>query len=324
LCGSKGFSYKFELYTGQENQDKYRLIDEPDLMASANAVVRLSRITPENNNYRLYFDNYYTTIPLISYMASKGIQTLGTVRRNRLPNCKFPSDKILNKQPRGTAYEYITVFNDTPITSVVWKDNKIVSLLERIQPIDTINRFDKKSKRVIKIDCPNIIKEYNRHMGGVDLLDSLIGRYKIKMRSKKWYIRIWYHLIDVAIVNAWILYRRVEMEHGRKATISLFDFRVEVATSLTKVGEVITPKRGRPSSASSSQLLEKEIELKRKKPHHNTMPPKNVRLDLTDHWPTFTQTRFRCKLPGCGKLSYCICTKCRNHFCCNANRNCRL
>lgn len=34
-------------------------------------------------------------------------------------------------------------------------------------------------------NCPYVITTYNKHMGGVDLLDSLIGRYKIIMRSKK-------------------------------------------------------------------------------------------------------------------------------------------
>lgn len=49
-------------------------------------VVRLARIVPEYKN-PIYFDNYHSTIPLVSYMASKGTQTLGTVRQNRLPNC---------------------------------------------------------------------------------------------------------------------------------------------------------------------------------------------------------------------------------------------
>jgi hypothetical protein len=62
-------------------------------MASANVVVRLARIVPENKNHVLYFDNYYSSIPLVSYMSSKGIQTLGTVRRNKLPNCQFMMKK---------------------------------------------------------------------------------------------------------------------------------------------------------------------------------------------------------------------------------------
>lgn len=96
---------------------------------------------------------------------------------------------------------------------------------------EKINRFDKKTKKTVQISCLKIIKEYNRHLGGVDLLDSLISRYKIKIRSKKWYMRIWYHLIDITIVNAWLLYKRVETEKGNKPKMTLFDFRFEIATS---------------------------------------------------------------------------------------------
>lgn len=52
-------------------------------------------------------------------MASKGIQILGTVCRNRLSNCQFDQEKIFNKYPRSIAQEYIIVFNDALLTSVV-------------------------------------------------------------------------------------------------------------------------------------------------------------------------------------------------------------
>jgi len=288
-------------------------------MASANVVVRLSRIIPENKNHRVFFDNYYTTIPLLTFMAKKGIRTLGTVRRNRLPNCQFISEKIMNNKARGTAFEYITVFDDIPLTSVVWKDNKIITLLSSYCGIltkNSINRFDKKTKRILDVNCPAIIKDYNRHMGGVDLLDSLIGRYKIRMRTKKWYMRIWYHLIDVTVVNAWLLYRRVEVLNGRKPTMSLFDFRLNVSYSLTKVG-TITPKRGRPPTS-----VLKEMAIKKRKPNTSLMPTDSVRKDCVDHWPVYVESRQRCKLNGCGKLTNCTCTKCNNYFCCGVNRNC--
>lgn len=265
MCGSNGFSYRFGLYTGQENQNKYRLPSEPDLMASSNVVVRFSRIIPESKNHRVFFNNYYTTIPLLAFMAKKGIHTLGIVRRNILTNCQFISEKIMNNKARGTAFEYIIVFYDIPFTSVVWKDNKIVTLLSSycgILPKNSINRFDKKTKRILDVNCPAIIKDYNRHMKGVDWFDSLIGRHKIRMRTKKWYMRIWYHLIDVTVVNAWLLYRRVEVLNGRKPTMSLYDFCLNVSYSLTKVG-TITPKRGRPPTSVLKEMAIKKGNLTR-------------------------------------------------------------
>lgn len=55
LCDVNGFAQKFS-----ENLPKNRLPTEPDLGASSNVVVRLTREMPKNINHRLYFDDYYT------------------------------------------------------------------------------------------------------------------------------------------------------------------------------------------------------------------------------------------------------------------------
>ena len=62
-------------------------------------------------------------------------------------------------------------------------------------PVQELKRFDKKEKKLEKVEvpCPNLVLEYNKHMGGVDLLDNILGRYKISMRTRKWYCRIFYH-----------------------------------------------------------------------------------------------------------------------------------
>jgi len=79
-------------------------------------------------------------------------------------------------------------------------------------------------------------------MGGVDLLDSIIGRYRIAIRSKKWYFKLFYHFLDVSLVNVWLLYRRA---YENEATISLVKFRQEVAVTLCQSGMISTPTRGR-------------------------------------------------------------------------------
>ncbi|KAJ8938649.1 hypothetical protein NQ314_011388 [Rhamnusium bicolor] len=78
-----GYAYSIELYTGQENEEKKRPVSEPNLGATANVVVRLARLIPQNMNHRLYFDNYYTSIPLLVYLSKQGIYSLGTVRKKQ-------------------------------------------------------------------------------------------------------------------------------------------------------------------------------------------------------------------------------------------------
>lgn len=50
LSGASGFAYNFELFSGQENNAEWRFVTKPDLGASANVVVRLSRVIPKNKN----------------------------------------------------------------------------------------------------------------------------------------------------------------------------------------------------------------------------------------------------------------------------------
>lgn len=245
LCGVSGFSYNFEVYTGLENNSEKRLPSEPNLGACANVVMRLSRCIPENINHKLYFDNYYTTLAVMVELAKKNIHCLGTLRKNRIPGLLLPNENEMKKKPRGFSAECLAGVDGIPITAIQWKDNKTVSLLSTFvgkEPISEVQRFDKKLKKRIPVECPKVVQVYNKHMGGVDLLDSIIGRYRIAMRSKKWYFKLFYHFLDMSLVNAWLLYRRA---YENEATIPLAKFRQEVAVALCQSGMISTPTRGR-------------------------------------------------------------------------------
>ncbi|XP_072401095.1 uncharacterized protein [Diabrotica undecimpunctata] len=99
-----------------------------------------------------------------------------------------------------------------------------------------------------EMDCLQIIKEYIRHMRGVDSMYGLLVRYCIHMTTRKWNNRIFYHLIDVAVINAYLLYHRI---HTKKEKTEFPVFRTQVAESLC-LCDMAPVKRpvGRPSSCS--------------------------------------------------------------------------
>lgn len=322
LSGSEsGFCYFFEIFTGQENDASKRLMNEKDLGSSANVVVRLLRTVPNDLNYRVCFDNYFSNLQLIAELSKRGIHSVGTIRKNRLYNDKLPNDKTMMSLPRGSSLEMTTRIENIEIANVAWRDNKVVNLISDFvgtNPIQSVHRFDKKLGKKMSIDCPNIVKEYNSCMGGVDLLDSFIGRNKIRIRSKKWYMRIFYHLLDLTITNSWILYRRVNIQRGidKKNLLTLADFRVKLGETLCKFGSV-SRHVGRPSTE-----ITKKIALKRK--HHSScrLPPKEARLDKLDHWPIWSENRLQCKVPKCKGYTSVKCSKCRVSLCFKKNRNC--
>ena len=50
--------------------------------------------------------------------------------------------------------------------------------------------------------CPVAVAKYNAIMGGVDRFDQLRGCYAIGRRSVKWWHRILFYLIDLAVMNS--------------------------------------------------------------------------------------------------------------------------
>ena len=90
----------------------------------------------------------------------------------------------------------------------------------------------------------NAIAKCSKFIEGVDRCDMFLELYRINFKSKKWYIRIFFYVLDHAIVNGWLLYRRT-LNKKSKQHMSLCDFKLDIATRLLSSNKY-TPKRGTP------------------------------------------------------------------------------
>lgn len=323
LADSGGIILDFIPYTGKippvsEN-------DIPDLGPSSNIVLHFAKNIPHDQNHLLYFDNWFTSVPLIKYLAEKGIWSCGTVRPNRLPGLKLSDDSEMKKKGRGTFEEWKSVGEDNTLTVVKWYDNKGVTLISSFaeaKPVDDATRFDRANKRNIKITRPFMVKTYNENMGGVDLADCLLSLYRIPIRSHKYYHRLIFHMLDMVMNNAWLLYRRDYQEKGitTEKRHTLLSFRMSVSESLTKEGKDITNqvKRGRPS------LTERYVEPPKKRASNQVRPGHDVRFDEVGHWPEVRNSRNFCKNMGCTGRTNVACLKCNVNLCLNNRNNCFL
>lgn len=175
----------------------------------------------------------------------------------------------------------------------------------------------KKIQKYKEVDCPEVVTVYNKHMGGVDLLDSHLGRHSIKIKSKKWYFRLFYHLFDLAVINAWILYKEVSlMKDPNAKLLNQKHFRLEIAQCFCSIGKS-GQKRGRPSSD-----IQQQLEVRKKRNPKAVVPPNDIRNDSLDHWPQWNEKRNRCKLPGCSGFTFVSCKKCCVFLCFNKDKNC--
>jgi len=103
------------------------------------------------------------------------------------------------------------------LTAVVWNDKRGVRLLTYIHdPLREGNYCDEHGNAI----KAGIVADYNRHMGHVVNTDRMGNSYTASRRTWKWTKELFFHLLDLAIVNSYILLSSC----GRKK-ISHRDFR---------------------------------------------------------------------------------------------------
>lgn len=178
-----------------------------------------------------------------------------------------------------------------------------------------MKRWPTSEKQFVDISRPAVVKDYNQAMGGIDLNDQLVAIYRTDIGTKKYYLRVFQHLLDVCVVNAWLLYRCHCSQRVDEAHMTLLNFRMDVASSLIKYGKHIAKRRGRPSKAALA------AETKKPKVVQAT-PTTDVRYDGLSHWPE-TANRQRCR--QCNQrnhFTYFKCSKCKVPLCLTKERNC--
>jgi hypothetical protein len=80
--------------------------------------------------------------------------------------------------------------------------------------------------------CP-MHKEYTTYMRGVDVADQLRASYSCQVRSHKWWHRIFYFLVDMTLVNMYIMYMSIlARERIKKVPITHLQFRTEMCRAL--------------------------------------------------------------------------------------------
>ncbi|CAF4509013.1 unnamed protein product, partial [Didymodactylos carnosus] len=247
LAGAEsGICYDFVFFTGKSGKSEHGF--------STKIILQLCETVPHGINHKLYFDNYYTTIQLQVELYKLGIHAVGTIRSNRFVGLVMKNENELSKEGRGAMDHRVTEVDGVRLYITRWYDNNVVNCLSTLygcHPINLVQRWSPKEKKYIQITQPGVVKSYNQHMGGVNLIAMLISLYRINIRSQKYYLKIIFHLIDLSLVNAWLLYRRhcSQFKIPKKDIMSLLSFRISVAEDLLKSNPqpLSSQKRGRPS-----------------------------------------------------------------------------
>ena len=129
------------------------------------------------------------------------------------------------------------------LTAVVWKDKRDVCLHDP----PTEGNYRDERRNAIKLA---IVADYNCHVGHVDNVDRMANSYTASRRTWKWTKKLFFHLLDLAIVNSYIL---LSSCGGKK--ISHRDFCLTlIREMLARSGHDPQPSIpvGRPTPASAN------------------------------------------------------------------------
>ncbi|XP_026108480.1 piggyBac transposable element-derived protein 4-like [Carassius auratus] len=274
LCG---YTWDFFIYEGKANVVESKGISYDSVMILAN-----ERLL--GSGYKLFVDNFYTSPKLFRDLLRKKIWACGTVRSNRIGHSK-------TQAPRGN----IRWFREEDLLFVEWKDKRDVLMCSTFHKAfngDTIKRNVKGADGVWapqEFPVPAAVLDYNKHMGGVDLSDALIGYYSVLHKTQRWYRTFFFHFVDIAVVNAFILHQQMAKMKNEKP-MSQKAFREALVNELAS-------------------------------------PPPPVRATLTpySHLPKYisgdsTSGRRRCKV--CQNKTPVMCVTCEIPFCFVPKRDC--
>ena len=70
-----------------------------------------------------------------------------------------------------------------------------------------MRRWNRQEREYIDLPIPHSVAKYNKGMGGVDLLDAMVAKYRGRVRRNKWWWPIFNWFVGVTAVNAWRLMR---------------------------------------------------------------------------------------------------------------------
>uniref|UniRef100_A0A3B4Z974 PiggyBac transposable element-derived protein domain-containing protein n=1 Tax=Stegastes partitus TaxID=144197 RepID=A0A3B4Z974_9TELE len=198
-----GYTWDFFVYEGKSMEASRNGL-------SYDSVISLLNTDLLDTGYKLYVDNFYASpAGLFWDLRQKNISACGTIRTNRQGYPRTTINALDPKSPRGS----IRWIRENPLLSVQWKDMRDVFLCSTMhmahgkQTVQRRVKDDAGHWSMKDVPIPPAIKDYNRQMGGVDLSDALIGYYEAVHKRKKWYKTFFYHFLDIAIVNGYILYK---------------------------------------------------------------------------------------------------------------------
>ncbi|XP_058470744.1 piggyBac transposable element-derived protein 4-like [Solea solea] len=243
-------------------------------------------------------DKVLTSYELAEELLNRKMTLVGAIRKSKP---EIPPQLLLTKT-RQTHSSLFAFTRTHTAVSYIPKLRKNVLLLSTKHHERAVSNTEKMK--------PLIIMDYDRCKGCVDNLDKVIATYSCRKRTHRWPLVLFYHLLDISVYNAYVLWTAVDPTWNKAKTYRRRTFIEELGKTLVAPHMARRPRL--PREASAVAMIK---ELQDREPiSENYNPRRRGTCDFcTGKRKRCTMSCSKCGRFVCKVHSTCICNSCR--FC---------
>jgi len=239
---SNGYTVDFNIYIGRAAGQ------EVGANGLGYDVVMLLMTPYYNKGYHLFVDNFYSTLILFRDLFDNGVLATGTILDSRR---SFPAALKNSKEwGKGKERGCMRWVRDPPCLVLQWVDNRVVSMITTVGNANDHVQVSRKQRNAgrwtnILVQQPRIFQTYNLKMNAVDRSDQILSTFNIQRKCLRWWKTMFFHLIDMAVVNSYILFLEHKAKNPneleRPAGYNQCDFRDELVRQICGFDEYGDP-----------------------------------------------------------------------------------
>ncbi|XP_037499668.1 piggyBac transposable element-derived protein 2 [Rhipicephalus sanguineus] len=228
----RGYTLHFDVHTGRHESPSVRGL----------AIDEVTRLCGNylDQGYIIFFYNFYTSTSLFVHLLERKTLACGRTQTDRRG---FPSVLKDGQWAKNARRGDVRWLREDGVLYLQWKDKHVVNMMSTAH---TANEFVLANQRKkignqwteLSVKKPMLIDEYNKGMPRADTSDQLIASNNVLMKSVWWWKTPFFHCVDIAVVNSFILFEEYRQQHPevpellRSSHFDQYAFRLELIDQL--------------------------------------------------------------------------------------------
>lgn len=201
-------------------------------------------------------DNFFTSLSLARSLWKKLMTLVGTMKPNRR---EVPT--VLRSTKDHAVCTSLFCYSTDGVQLVCYraKKNKNVIVLS--------SQHRQPSVSATAPHKPDVILYYNSTKGGVDCLDERVATYSVAYKTRRWHVRVFCNLVDIAAFNAFVLFCEVFPDTWRnkrhRRRLFLTELGMSLSSNLREAKErVVLPIAAPPAQRGRCELCPRSADRK--------------------------------------------------------------